>query len=49
MHCNKRLQTYIFLTFLSECTDDSDCTADANKPVCDTMKNACVGKLHCLI
>jgi hypothetical protein len=26
-----------------ECASDSDCTADATKPICDTSANACVG------
>ena len=35
---------YVF--FLSECTENFQCTNDAEKNVCDTTKNVCVGKLH---
>ena len=40
---------YLFFPFLSECLEDSDCTADASKPACDTMTNTCVGKLKHLM
>ena len=32
--------------FFSGCTEDSQCTDDAKKGVCDITKNECVSKLH---
>ena len=33
--------------FLSECTEDNQCTYDADKPVCDIILNECiVGKCN---
>ena len=32
--------------FCSVCTKNSQCTKEAEKGVCDTTKNVCVGKLH---
>ena len=38
--------SFIIFSFLSECTEDSDCISFANKAVCDTQNNVCVGKLQ---
>ena len=38
-----------FTLFLTVCTENSQCNNDAEKNVCDTTKNECVGKLNQLL